>query len=202
MSRIASNFKGYDNIFSVRLRQLFDKSNITQQQLADETECSRQAISQYLDGSNAPNVEKLANIAKYFGVSVDYLLGLTDITTADIKIKAMSEYIGLSEKAIKGLEDLCKTFKDENILLLTLDYCFYEPILLQRLMASLCGYVCCNMEEKILNAENNQDKAEAEKIEFHKWQMLKAWTDFFVEFAEEHHEDYINLISKEVKPDA
>lgn len=105
MSKIASNFKGYDNIFSVRLRELVNKTKTTQQQLAEETNCSRQAISQYLDGSNAPNVEKLSNIAQFFNVSTDYLLGLTDIQSPDVDVKAICKDVGLSEEAYLCLKN-------------------------------------------------------------------------------------------------
>lgn len=95
-----SRFKGYDNVFSTRLRELMKKNRITQQQLSEKVDCSRQAISQYMDGSNAPNIDKLYNIARYFNVSADYLMGLSDFASTDTDITAICEYTGLSENAV------------------------------------------------------------------------------------------------------
>ena len=74
-------------MFPARLRTLMQKGidgkRVTQQDLATATGYTRQAISLYLDGSVLPNVEKLCAIAEYFGVSADYLLGLSDTSTSD-----------------------------------------------------------------------------------------------------------------------
>lgn len=103
MTKQASSFKGYDNTFAVRLRKLLDETNTTQQVLAEKTNCTRQAIAQYVGGLNAPNVDKLISIAEFFGVSTDYLLGLTDAATTNIELKAMCDYTGLTEKTIETL---------------------------------------------------------------------------------------------------
>ena len=50
----------------------------TQQQLAKFLNVTRQAVSLYLNGAVLPPVEKLVEIANYFMVTTDYLLGLTD----------------------------------------------------------------------------------------------------------------------------
>lgn len=61
-----------------RLRDLFRKTNYTQDQLAEKLGVKRQSISYYCDGSSKPDWEKLGIIAKFFGVSSDYLIGITD----------------------------------------------------------------------------------------------------------------------------
>ena len=105
MERKESVFKGYDNIFAVRLRALMEKTGTTQQVLADKTDCTRQAIAQYAGGLYAPNVDKLVSIARYFGVSVDYLLGLSDAETDDKDIQFICDYTGLSEEAVSNLHE-------------------------------------------------------------------------------------------------
>lgn len=79
----AIDFKGFNSIFARRLKILMDGDNqrdkITQLELSKHIEVSRQAISQYLDGSVMPNIDKLYKIACYFNVSADYLLGLSDV---------------------------------------------------------------------------------------------------------------------------
>lgn len=104
----AKDFKGYNGIFATRLRGLMsegiDGKKTTQQDLAVATGYTRQAISQYMDGSVIPNAEKLAVISKFFNVSSDYLLGLSDIPSRDINLSAVCDYTGLSEKSVTRLK--------------------------------------------------------------------------------------------------
>lgn len=97
------NFFSYNSLFSSRLRDLLNKKNISMQALSVEIGVSRQAISQYCDGSTVPNADKLLKIADYFGVSLDYLVGRTDTPTTDMALRAVCDYTGLSEKAIQWL---------------------------------------------------------------------------------------------------
>jgi len=62
-----------------RLCELRKDANMTQDDLAAILNINKHSISSYeRDKSEPPDVIKIA-IAKYFDVSVDYLLGLTDI---------------------------------------------------------------------------------------------------------------------------
>ena len=61
-----------------RLYDLRKDSNLTQDELAEILHINKHSISSYeRDKSEPPDAVKIA-IAKYFNVSVDYLLGLTD----------------------------------------------------------------------------------------------------------------------------
>ena len=100
MSRQASKLKGYDNIFAVNLRKLMKRNKTTQEALARSAGCTRQAISQYMDGTSAPNVDKLLHIADYFGVSIDYLLGCEEKTNEKEFINRISDLTCLTEQSI------------------------------------------------------------------------------------------------------
>lgn len=102
------NFFSYNSLFSSRLRDLLNKKNISMQALSVEIGVSRQAISQYCDGSTVPNADKLLKIADYFGVSLDYLVGRTDTPTTDMALRAVCDYTGLSEYSVRVL----KQFKE------------------------------------------------------------------------------------------
>lgn len=52
--------------------------DLSQKRLADLTGISQKAISQIEKGENLPGGGSLISLSKFFGVSVDYLLGLTD----------------------------------------------------------------------------------------------------------------------------
>lgn len=103
MGKQASNLKGYDNVFARNLRKLMERKDITQEELAKKAGCSRQAVSQYMDGSSVPNVDKLLGIADYFGVSIDYLLGRENKPNEKELINQICDYTGLSEEAIQFL---------------------------------------------------------------------------------------------------
>ena len=69
---------GDDNMLD-RLLELRKSKNLTQQRLAVELGVDQASISSYESGKYFPTVEVLVKIASYFGVSTDYLLGLSDI---------------------------------------------------------------------------------------------------------------------------
>lgn len=84
---------------------------VTQKELSDNVGVSRQVISQYCLGNTSPNVETLINIAEFFNVSSDYLIGLSVVASTDIDDKAISEKTGLTDAAIKTLKNWKKGIK-------------------------------------------------------------------------------------------
>jgi transcriptional regulator with XRE-family HTH domain len=66
-------------IFAQRLRELREEKQITQKSLAEILGLSsRSTIANYEQNDREPDYETLIKIAKYFEVSIDYLLGQTD----------------------------------------------------------------------------------------------------------------------------
>ncbi|MBR1821255.1 MAG: helix-turn-helix transcriptional regulator [Clostridia bacterium] len=66
-------------MIGARLLALREDADLSQSQLGEILNISKHAISSYeREKSEPPDATKIA-IAKYFNVSVDYLLGLTDI---------------------------------------------------------------------------------------------------------------------------
>lgn len=65
-----------DNVFKERLRELRQEKQLGQIQLAKELEVGKSFISLWERGECEPTLSKLIAIAKYFGVSIDYLAGL------------------------------------------------------------------------------------------------------------------------------
>lgn len=91
--------------FPERLRTIMQEHETTQQELADYVGKSRQAIGYYADGSSSPDWKTVVSLARYFGVSTDWLLGATDIQSTNIDIQQICEYLGLSEQAVAFLHD-------------------------------------------------------------------------------------------------
>lgn len=64
--------------FNNRLKQLRQKHKLTQSELADILGLKPTAISNYESKRNEPSFDKLIALSKYFDVSCDYLLGVSD----------------------------------------------------------------------------------------------------------------------------
>jgi len=86
-------------LLSEKLYQLRKKSGLSQEQLAEQLNVSRQAISKWESGSAFPESEKLIIISNYFGVSVDYLL--KDDVEEDAK--TANNEAGKNPKMLAGL---------------------------------------------------------------------------------------------------
>lgn len=65
--------------FSTRLENLMEELNFTQKQLAQELHIAPSTLNGYLRRGREPDYDTLVRLAKYFEVSTDYLLGVTDI---------------------------------------------------------------------------------------------------------------------------
>ena len=71
------------------LRLLRSNCSVTQKALADAIGVSQQSINKYENHSIEPDIETLIKIADFFGTSVDFLIGNTDIQR---KIEKVSEF--------------------------------------------------------------------------------------------------------------
>ena len=64
--------------FYERLKELRLEKKLSQVQLANETGLSRSAIGFWENGQRIPLASVVIVLAKFFGVTSDYLLGLSD----------------------------------------------------------------------------------------------------------------------------
>ena len=100
-------------------RKLMDTTpNVTRADLAEYLGVSAVAIGQYYNGDALPSMDNLIKIAKYFNVSTDYRLGLTDVKTTDTDLKMIVDYTGLSEECINELrkmQEYITAFDSEDI---------------------------------------------------------------------------------------
>lgn len=61
---------------SERLKELRAEKGISQMQLSKATGLSKSGINYWENGKRVPNAIVIITLAKYFGVTADYLLGL------------------------------------------------------------------------------------------------------------------------------
>lgn len=98
-----------NNSFSLKLKALRQKNNLTQEQLANELNThyhlneSKATISQFEHNKRIPDLDRLINIADYFQVSLDYLCcnksnDNVRCTNPGTRIKRLIKKNGLSQK--------------------------------------------------------------------------------------------------------
>lgn len=62
-----------------RIRNLREDRDLTQNDIAKKLNVTQRAYSRYENGERAIPIEVLCTLADYYGTSVDYLIGRTDI---------------------------------------------------------------------------------------------------------------------------
>ena len=95
-----------DKPFAKNLSDLMTEHKETQKKLAEQLGVKQQTISYYRNGQSTPDADNLVKIAQHYGVSTDFLLGLSgDIRTVDNSVKVICEYTGLSEETVSKLHN-------------------------------------------------------------------------------------------------
>lgn len=65
-------------LFKDRIKELRQKNGWSQQELASKTGIDQSIVAGYESGKKTASPDNLIDIAKLFGVSLDYLLGMSD----------------------------------------------------------------------------------------------------------------------------
>lgn len=105
---------------SKRLRELRTLKGLNQSDIADLLKVERSTYGKYETGDSSPDYGKLVQLANFFNVNIDYLLGRTDIKTPVEAIlehqnknldPAIKEIESLSEESLKELESYIRLLK-------------------------------------------------------------------------------------------
>lgn len=88
--------------FADRLQDLIAESGKDVKTLADEIGVSSGALSKYQNDKGEPGISALYKIANYFGVTADYLIGLSNNKT--VENASIGQMTGLSDDAITVLK--------------------------------------------------------------------------------------------------
>lgn len=86
------NYDEKNEHFADRLKKLRKTGGITQQKLAEALCVSRSCISNYENNTRHPDYETIKQMADFFGVFVDYLLGTSDSMEIPIKKENIKDY--------------------------------------------------------------------------------------------------------------
>ena len=85
-------------MLSKRIYELRKQNNISQEEFALAINTSRQSVSKWELGDSYPEVNKLKDIASFFNVSIDYLLGY------DISNTSCEEFLNKLKNDINNKE--------------------------------------------------------------------------------------------------
>nr|DAG41576.1 MAG TPA: repressor protein [Caudoviricetes sp.]DAO63684.1 MAG TPA: repressor protein [Bacteriophage sp.] len=92
--------------FDKILKLLRSEKNMSQQELADALGISKSAINMYERGERQPKFEILEQIADYFNVDMDYLLGRTSKTTKIINPNTLAAHFDGDEYTAEELDKI------------------------------------------------------------------------------------------------
>ena len=109
-----------------RIVELRKSKGLSQEELADILSTSRQAVSKWERGESDPDIDRLKDLAVYFNVSIDYLLGY-DVETISVNnfIKRVKEccnngHYDISIDEIKMI--VSRNSNNFNLILVAIDY--------------------------------------------------------------------------------
>ena len=99
------------NNISKKIKELREQNNITQNKLANDLFIKQQTVAQWENGSRALKADSIISLAKYFNVSTDYLLGLTENTSTNISEIGISNKTGFSTLTVENILNLSAEHK-------------------------------------------------------------------------------------------
>lgn len=77
--------------FSEKLLTLRKVNDLTQEQLAEKLDVSRQSISKWESGQATPDLDKIVAISAIFDVTTDYLLKTSEIDDLSVKTEILEK---------------------------------------------------------------------------------------------------------------
>lgn len=77
--------------FSEKILALRKSSNMTQEQLAEEVDVSRQSVSKWESGQAVPELDKIVALSRIFDVTTDYLLKPSEIDELSVKTEILEK---------------------------------------------------------------------------------------------------------------
>lgn len=92
--------------FGENLKKLRKAANLTQSEFGSQLGLSKAVVSKYENDMGYPSFDILIRIARYFGVTTDYLLGIDASKTTDVG--------GLTESQISTVNQLIAEFRKAN----------------------------------------------------------------------------------------
>lgn len=151
--------------FADRLQDLINekkKENITLQNIADETGILKGSLSKYQNNEVEIRISNLVKLAEYFDVSVDYLLGISNVRKPlnddDSKnLRITCDYTGLNEKTVESIKkpfsSEVSNFDESGLNSLWWDSIIHDETAFNRKKIEIINEIICNTDfEKYISA--------------------------------------------------
>jgi transcriptional regulator with XRE-family HTH domain len=87
-----------------KIKQLRERTNLTQADLARQMGLTRSSVNAWEMGLSVPSTQYVVELAKTFGVSTDYLLGMESTSTISVE--------GLPEAKVALMVELVENLKE------------------------------------------------------------------------------------------
>ena len=100
--------------FGQRLKLLREQNTVTQDELSKHLGVGRPTIAGYETKGKQPSFELLEKIADFFDVSIDYLLGRTDVkSSSELSVEEDLDGYSISNKISKEINELSPESQEE-----------------------------------------------------------------------------------------
>lgn len=142
--KIYSSADNKASVFPTQLRKLRAKKGISQEGLSKILGVSKSTLGLWENGDTLPDAKSLRDLAMYFQVSTDYLVGLSKIPSTDKDLEAICNFTGLSEAAINYLNSK----KDSHPYIDVYNFLFENTSLLTYIVNYLSGFALNELNKK------------------------------------------------------
>ena len=196
------------NVFSERLTQLREDRGLKRQEVADALEISRASLEYYEKGQRKPDIEVAARIAKYYGVSTDYLVGVSaaQVTASENEtLKTVCDYLGISEASAEQVSYLTSIgystnmdaiLSSEIIEILTTSLDDYDKKSIEKAIAYMTlSEAKTKKDKESLKEEYRQADDRLEFEGYKMWNRIKRVLDTLCHYSDEEIKDILEKSS-------
>ena len=196
------------NVFSERLTQLREDRGLKRQEVADALEISRASLEYYEKGQRKPDIEVTARIAKYYGVSTDYLVGVSaaQVTASENEtLNTVCDYLGISEASAEQISYLTSIgyntnmdaiLSSEIIEILTTSLDDYDKKSIEKAIAYMTlSEAKTKKDKERLKEEYRQADDRLEFEGYKMWNRIKRVLDTLCHYSDEEIKDILEKSS-------
>ena len=181
--------------FAERLSDLVQaKKNqgLSHDEISREIGVSSGVLSEWMSDNKTASIENLAKLSRYFSVTSDYLLGLSEAKTADKDVQIACKTTGLSADAIESLRFDHSQSKRRDIFA-------FEDFLIKESYVTFWAVQMRNSVKNIIQVNSLQSKLGSDIVtdetNFHRWRAMSSFEKSFNKAVEE----FAHLYSDDLK---
>lgn len=91
------------NELGKKILYLRENNNESQETTASKVGIARQTVGAYENGTRVMDVQVLLTYCREYGVSADYLLGLSSVSSVNLEAKAICDKLNITEKTYRNI---------------------------------------------------------------------------------------------------